>query len=201
VARAPADTFPAPYEDSYSTDEEQTPVSMGGGVRTLGPLDTAAARGLHASRGDRYDERLSAGLRRKIEGSRDRIVELHGSGTAVANTPLVITCGGPHQGFVWELKRLNVGPVDYSAGSFPNVTNVILIKSSQSTGSVADSAGQVISTTTLYPSEGTWGREECTVLAGEYLRVIVVGLSAGVVVTIGGQAIENAAAAPETYGF
>lgn len=193
-----ADKFPAPYENSYSTDERPTPASMGGGQADS---DLSAALRLQRRPGNGFDERLSAGLRRRIEQSRDRLVPLRGTGTAVGGQPLVIGAGGPKQGYVWELKRFNVGPVDYSAGSFPTGVTVILVIAGQETGAVADSAGQVVSMTTSYPAEGTWSREEANLLAGEYLRCIITGLSTGVVVTIGGQAVENAATAPETYGF
>lgn len=200
----PEDRFASITEDSYATAEHPTPASMGGGIRR--PNYAGVSRAISragTTAHDQQDQRLSAGYQRWREGFTPRQIRKYASASATTSTTTVLALGSPQRGFIWAVRRINVGPIDYTAGSFPTGIFVIATLAAQPTqpGTVADSGGQVISTTTLYPAEGTWGRDELVVQADEHVRILVTGLTTGTIVTAALYAEETVAGGPEQYAI
>lgn len=194
------DNLPGQVRNSYASNRP-TPVELGGQTAYS---ERAAADLIAPSRTPTENYRLTQALQRLREQNYPRAVHLAGVGTATTATPLVIGLGGPKLGFTWNLRRVTVGPHDYAAGSFPAGVFVILVAVGQAAPGSAypsDTAREVISTTAMYPAEGTWGRGEVTLEGGEELRLIVTGLTTGVMVSAGGQAQETAAGQYETYAL
>jgi len=196
------DGFEAPHQSTTAGSERPTAPGVGG-IRTIGDKEYAAILGgRHHGKSAVVDHQASAALERQIENARPRQLRQEKSGITVSNTTLILNMGGPKPGFKWTIRRINVGPVDYSAGNYPTVSFVIATIGPQSTGQgPVDSAAQVVSQTTAYPAEGTWGRDELEMNAGEYLRILVGGLSAGVTVTASAVGQEQGAVATEQYAI
>jgi hypothetical protein len=175
VGRQPEDQFPSPTEDSRSTAQRPVPASMGGGTRLPGnPL--TASRALIRRGPPNVDPQASATFARHLQEARPRLIRQETSGVVVVNKTLILNLGGPKAGFEWTIRRINVGPVDYSAGNYQTVSTVIAIVGPQETSlGVIDSAAQVVSQTTAFPAEGTWGLDELPIAPGDHLRVLVVG--------------------------
>ena len=199
------DKFGPPLQEQSSGSMRPTPEALGG-VSTIPDSAFGRVLGQHR-RAPHVDAPASAALERHREEIRPRALRLEGSAVSATGVPLVIDLGGPKPGFVWTIRRINVGPVDYAAGNYPTVNTVIALVTSQETGiNLADSAAQVVSQTTAYPAEGTWGREELVLQAGDYLRIVVVGLAlsnvtAGITVTASAAGQETAAAHREVYAI
>lgn len=188
----PPDTFDTPaHQEQWSA--RITPPAMGGATPITPALAGRMIRRRPAEPG--VDRAMSSAVDRIRQQSRRRIVRLNAFAQAVGGqvTLLVPQPGGPTRGFQWDLRRLNVGPIDYSAGSFPSgIETIALIGPQEEPGLPADSAAQVISATAAYPAEGTWSRGQVTLLPGDHIRVLVTGLANGVFVSLGGQCEEVA---------
>lgn len=207
MAERPANPDQAWLGDSYASDDPRmaTPASIGGGPKGQPRDDSAfsAAKLIGGSWAPEKDPRLSGALERLVDSRRGRVVKLQGTVTAVAGAVAVIELGGPPPGFVWSLRRLNVGPSDYIAGNWPTSAITVMAATGQAAPGTAyptNSALQVLSVTTSFPAEATWSEAEATLLAGEKLFILTSGLAAGYLLTAGGQAVEVAAAMGEQYG-
>lgn len=179
------DHFDAPIGEAVASDRPTAPGV--GGIRGIRAEEIAAAFGRRPA--PAVDPRRTAAAQRLHTITTPRLIRLRGSAIATTGTPTVIYLDGPAAGWLWHIRRINVGPLDYSAGSFPTGIYVVsTIAGADEPGLPPDSAGQVISSTAAYPAEGTWGMGEATLGAGDHLRVIVTGLTTGTTVTAGGQA-------------
>lgn len=191
--------FPAPARSSYSPARIDAPEL--GGERHAGAAEVAAAAGMLVQRPHpEIDQQRSAALRRYITEVAQRGVRLRGSKVATSGQTTLIGLGGPETGFTWSIRRINVGPLDYSAGSFPTgIVVIAAIATKISSNSAPDSAYEVVSMTTTFPAEGTWGKDELQLQASDRLQLLITGLATGVTVTAGGFAQETAANLPERY--
>lgn len=198
-------TYPAPdkfgpYKATDSSTRQTAPLV--GGHAGVHPETYARALG-GPRRGDVVtDDALSAEIERRKAQARRRLIRFQHAVQAVGGQTTVLFAGGPHPGFTWDVRRLNVGPMDYSAGSFPTGILVIaIITVQEEPGAPIDDAGRVVSMTTAYPAEGTWGRGECSLVYGDHLRVLVTGLANGTWVTLGGQAEQVGVDTATSYGL
>jgi hypothetical protein len=197
------DFFGNPNQDAR-TPQRETPPELGGvsaPIDTDTPLLTDLRRPRSAT-----DDRATHALERMLEQSRARELDVVASANASAAGVAVLDLQGPAPGFLWVVRRINAGPLDYSAGATFTGITTIGIKSAQAapgtaSGVPADSGGQVFSQTNLFPAEGTWGRGELVLLEGERLLLIVIGLTANFLVTSGAHIQQYAAAVGQTYGL
>jgi hypothetical protein len=197
------DFFPNPMQTSR-TPQRETPPLLGG---TAAPLDqdTQILEDLRQPR-SATDDRATHALERLIEQTRAREIDVVAGDAANANGIAVVDMQGPAPGFLWVVRRINAGPVDYSAGATFSGVLTIGIKSAQAApgnvnGVPADSGGQVFSQTNLFPAEGTWGRGELVLLEGERLILVITGLANNFQVTAGAHVQQYAAAVGQTYGL
>lgn len=201
----PNDTFARATRNGQAS-RRPTPDDMGGGsFDGRVASDDAAALLQQGRQAPEIDERASAALARWWEERKAKHYKLNGSAVATTGSVTVIDLGGPKQGFVWAVRRINVGPLDYAGtvGSFPAAVTTILAASQRSPGSAypANSGQQVIDSSAAFPLSGTWGRGEATVAEGDRLFLLIVGLTTGYQVTAGGEVEETAAGVPELYGL
>lgn len=196
VGPAP-DLFPAPMRE-FQSSNRPTPEEMGGW--SLRPEHEQAAHhmGDVAAAGN-DDDALAANLRRRIEQSRPRRIWLTGSGVGTSADPAIIRMGGPKPGSVRAVRRVTVGPADYLNIATGPTRVILLITSVAASVAAPVSASRVVSSTTSWPAEGTWGRGELVLEQGEELVALILGSSNGVTYTAGGQAEETAVATGETY--
>jgi hypothetical protein len=208
------DQWPNPYHTSRNPDRA-VPPELAGYRDDPSHAETIAAAGMGNLAGPsettREDAARTAALQRAIERSRPRLVRLGDGAVAVAGVATVLDLDGPVSGDRRIVRRINVGPTDYagSVGSLPTgITTIAAIVPfnpelggtvGQGAGAIPDSALQVVSVTSAFPAEGTWGRDELTLLPGDFLAVIVVGLAAGYAVSAGGQAYDVARATATEY--
>lgn len=183
------DLFPEPFRDAVAS-QRLTPAGVGGHAIDPARGHAAVAARMARTRNPNVDPRQSAALARRVAEGSARPVRLRGSGTAVTGQTLSIGLGGPEYGFQWDVRRVNVGPLDYAAGSFPTGVFVVLTIA-EKTGT-PDSGYEVVSSTSTYPSEGTWGADQVQLQGGDKLRLLITGLTTGAVVTAGGLAFESA---------
>lgn len=186
------DLFPQPFH-AFQDSARPTPPEMGG----FHEPDVDA--GLTRPGTPRRRNPLAAGLQRRLESRRPRRIWLQGTGTADGTNPTIIRVGAPKPGFVRSVRRLTIGPINYlNVATGP--TRVIVMTAPPSAQIVAPiSASRVISSTTSWPAEGTWGRGELVLEASDELVVVVIGGTANQVLTVGGQAEETAATDMENY--
>lgn len=189
----PPDTFAAPFHDAVAS-QRLTPPGVGGHAIDPGNAAHAVASRLARTRDPRIDPRRTAAVERRIAEASPRAIRLRGSGVATTGQVLSIGLGGPEIGFTWDVRRVNVGPLDYSAGSFP--TGVFVVLTITDKTNPADSGYEVVSTTSSYPSEGNWGTEQVQLQGGDKLRLLITGLTTGAIVTAGGMALEYATLPP-----
>jgi hypothetical protein len=201
VTQPPPDKFPNPLQSAVGGIERATAPGVGG-IRTPSEHEMASVLGQHRRSPD-VDQRASAKLARQIDAAKPRLLRLEGSGVQVATNTLVISLGGPKPGFVWSIRRINVGPVGYDTGDYPTISAVIGIVAGQESGlGVVASASQVFSQTTAYPAEGTWGRDELVLAAGDYLQILVIGLTpTGSTSTAAASGEETHVGVTETYAI
>lgn len=201
-ADPPPDRFPAPAHSTVSSARPTAPLL--GGSPGVHPEQYAAAVGLPRRPGSSIgvDERLSSELVRRAGQNRRRVVKLAYSAAAVSGQTTVLFGGGPKAGFQWDVRRLNVGPMDYTAGGFPTGIYVVaVIMSQEEPGAPPSDASRVVTSSAVYPNEATWGRGEVTLLPGEFLRVLITGLGTNVMAMLGGQVEEVAIDSITTYGL
>lgn len=198
----PHDLFPQPTRTAAAHDGYATPPTVGG-IRQPPWEQLAAAMLPRKIRPgvEHVNEQKTAALQRAISQSTPRPVRLHGQGIMPASGALYIGVSGPEAGFQWDVRRVNVGPLDYSTATlFP--TGALIILAITEKGLIApDSGYEVVSTTTSFPAEGTWGRDELQLQGSDKLRLIITGLTPGTQVTVGGQAYEVATGVEETYSL
>lgn len=197
-----SDFFPNPRQDAR-TPQRETPPDLGGTAAPLTP-QAEAQFGQTADPRGRTDDRLTHVLERAIEQGRAREFDSQGSDNANANGFSVVDLGGPPPGFMWVVRRVNAGPEDYTAGATFTGVLVIAVKSplaapNNLNGIPAASGGQVISTTGVFPSEGTWGRGELVLMGNERLVLIITGLTPNLLVTAAAHGQQYAAAYPQSY--
>ena len=178
--RAP-DKFAQPYQDGQSHGRA-TPPGMGGAP----PRFVPGIRGASVP-----TNRDGAALERARQDRLTRALPIIGSGVVPAAGNLVIDAGGPDSGYVWDVKRLHVGPADYTV--LPYATGVTVLAFLRSNAASADnSATNLLSWTQAWPAQGTWSRHEAHLEAGEHVQVVIIGLPAGTVVTVGGSVEQTA---------
>lgn len=139
-----------------------------------------------------------AAAERGTEESLPRPVDFAGSGVMPATGALFIRVGQVSPGWMMEVKRLNVGPPDYTVLPYATGVTVLAARQPFSQGGGAPSVGydmsamSVASQVTTWPAEATWGRFEFLLVGGQSLVVVVIGLTAGLPVSVGGQGIMQA---------
>ncbi|HSN12146.1 MAG TPA: hypothetical protein VLS51_08570 [Propionibacteriaceae bacterium] len=191
MTQAP-DRFPTPYRTTYGTDERPTPPGMGGAAPRFAPSRVPIGGGGPTDRGQ-------AAAMRAAQDRLTRAVPIQASGTVPASGPLVLDAGGPDAGYVWDLKRLMVGPVDYTA--LPYATGVTVLAFLRGQGDThGNSATHMLSWTKAWPAQGTWGRHEAHLEHGDRVQVVVLGLAAGTVVTVGGSVEQTASDVALVWG-
>ena len=188
------DYFPAEFDD-FQASRRATPNSMGGarpilpaapvGPPRRRPIDPAQARDDR-----RYQQQLT------------RVVQLRASGTVPASGPLVIDIDGPQIGYAWDLKQFIVGPADMTVLPYATgVTTILFIRSQSSSraGAADNSANQAQTWTAVWPAQGFFGPHECPLVQGDQAQVVIVGLPANTLVTVGATAEETAADVRELW--
>lgn len=198
------DLFPRHQSSVTGGSRRPTMASVGGGPRPnrAGRADRDAAALLEHDREPYFDEQRSAAIERYYEERFGRKVRLLGSAVAGASGFSWLNLQGPSDGYVWNVRRLNVGPIDYTTLPYTTGVTVIAVVGGQQAppaGSV--SADQVASVSTGWPAEATWGPGELTLEGGDYLWVGVAGLAQGTQITAGGQAQMTAVHTGEVYGL
>lgn len=179
------DRFGRPQQDTYSHDGRPTPPGMGGAAPILPPSRVPIGGG-----GPTDPARAAA--ERARQDRLTRAIPIQTSGVVPASGPLVLDAGGPDSGYAWDVKRLHVGPADYTV--LPYATGVTVIAFLRGQGAThGNSAGHVLSWTQAWPAQGTWGRHEAHLEHGDRVQVVVIGLTAGTVVTLGGSVEQTGA--------
>lgn len=196
------DKFGPDWRDSWHS-ARPTPVELGG---PHDHDDGAAGRMLGGARAGGVDMNATGKLLRLLDDFRGRPIAEAAQAVALAGVPTVLGLGGCPQGYVRSLRRVNVGPADYvaGAGAFPAGTTVILVSGEKASPGAAypNASGlSVVSLTTIYPAEGTWSAGEVTIMPGQWLTVVVVGLAAGVQVVASAQLVETASVGGEIFGL
>lgn len=177
-----------------STDQ-RTPAET---FRYPGPSLGIPAGLLAAGRTDpQVDPHETAVLRRLIAERTPELVRLSGSTTAPASGVGWINLGGPQPGTSWDVRRVNVGPGDYT-GTLGTGITVFAVLGAGTTPPVVNGMN-VISMTAAWPAEATWSRDQLSLEPGDVLWVGVSGLSSGAAITAGGQALAIASAVQERY--
>ena len=177
------DRFGPPWRYSGDTDQHPTPPGMGGASPITVPY--VAPRGVGAP-----IDRGAAAAERARQDRLTRTVPVIGSGVVPVSGPAVIDCGGPNQGYAWDLKRLMVGPVDLTVLPWASGVTTLLFLRGQNAADT--SASNALSTTQAWPAQGTWSRHEAHLEFGQRVVAVVLGLTAGTVVTVGGAAEQTA---------
>lgn len=198
------DRFGVPQHSVTGGSVRPTMASVGAGPhrRPTQGLGRTAAHAVRPVDDPTVDVPRSAAIERYWEERFARKVRLVGSGSAPASGFLWVNLLGPSDGYVWNVRRLNVGPADYTSLPYATGVTVLAVVAGQQpppAGSVT--ADQVASSTTNWPAQATWGPGELTLEGGDYLWVGVAGLTTGTAVTVGGQAQQTAVHVPEVYGI
>lgn len=206
----PADLFNGATRGVSGGVDRMTPPELGG-VRTVTEEEVAQTFNPTDSRNARLDVRRTTAAQRGVEQTRPRIVRLSHQATANAAGIATLKLGGPQQGFVREIMRVSVGPVDFTALTTLVTTFGVTVGFGPPVGSLGGSAlgaqgavfdaQHVIDWALRYPYVNDFSRNEATLEPGDDLFVIVNGLTAGTIITGGGQAIETAQSVGEDYGL
>lgn len=204
---APMDLFPRPAweQDATADPRARTLPTVGGGPDPAGTARQqhleVVTRMIRPARHVQVEDPVaSAAAERAQEQNRPRTVRLGGTATAPGGATVVFPIqpiGQPELGFTWMLRRLHVGPADYSnPGAAWTPTHLIVVLGPLAMPNIAvpDSAERMVTSTTNTILEATWGRGEVTILPGDQLWVIITGLAAGAIASAGGQVEEIATA-------
>jgi hypothetical protein len=175
-------------EERYQDHARNTPPGMGG----MDPLDVALPL-----RDPALLDSAAAALLRAFEDSLTKYIPVPGaSGVIPAGGQLALDLGGPALGYIWHVRSIQVGPVDYTAQTLPIAGFTVIAYARAGTNAAGiggdRSAQSALSWTQQYPAQAFFSRGEAVCSQGDRLQVVVVG-TVGATVTAGATVEQTAA--------
>lgn len=119
-----------------------------------------------------------------LEGRR---VKVNGSGIVAAGaTTLVVDCGTPPVGFLWEVKNFFAGPADFRSTIPGGITTYLFA------GTLGDfSPNALLAWTAQFPAQAYFGTHESFVSGNHHLFAFFTGCTAGQNISCGGLALQS----------